>query len=240
MPSAHASSQPLRPVRRLAGRFPSLAEPLRAGMHRLAGADARVAATATLLAVMASAAVTFALSPVPAATAKKVPAPALANAEDAAAVKMIGATPRGENCADQVWPYIERRCLARAADKPQTNPAATSIAPDAGPSRPGDTTGAAPAGGGITGSFNPAVERRVATAGLWLPPRLRSGELVGEPLSIPPGATAPGSLAASRYADDGWSERAMEQWIEPRRRIGRRGYGYRYGRGWGRRHLFPF
>src|SRR2546422_11534092 len=98
MPSAQASSQPLGPVRRLAGRFPSLADPLRAGMHRLASADPRVAATATLLAVMASAAVTFALSPVP-ATAKKVPAAALAHTEDAAAVKMIGATPRGGNCA---------------------------------------------------------------------------------------------------------------------------------------------
>src|SRR5262245_19533110 len=33
------------------------------------------------------------------------------------AVKIVGGKPRSANCAEQVWPYIEQRCLAGAADK---------------------------------------------------------------------------------------------------------------------------
>ena len=53
------------------------------------------------------------------------------------AVKIIGARPRSENCAEQVWPYIEPRCLTRVHAARPASPAS-----DAAAAR--STTGAAP------------------------------------------------------------------------------------------------
>jgi hypothetical protein len=83
---------------------------------RLPRADARIATTATLLGMTASAALTFTQPPQLRTTATKpaVDAPADATAPLAGPVKIIGAAPRSENCAEQVWPYIEQRCLTVA------------------------------------------------------------------------------------------------------------------------------
>lgn len=55
-----------------------------------------------------------------------------------AAVTIIGATPRGKECSEQTWPYIERRCLSYAAPGANTEmkfaaPAASGNAPAQGP-----------------------------------------------------------------------------------------------------------
>src|SRR5215510_6799550 len=115
MPSDSASIQP-DSNGRLDG-LASVAERLRGFARRLPRATPRVAASVTLLGVVASGA--LALAPQRSAPAPQ-PARALAaNGETAtfAPVKIVGAAPRSDNCAEQVWPYIEQRCLTRAADR---------------------------------------------------------------------------------------------------------------------------
>jgi hypothetical protein len=215
---------------RLSERLASLGRPAGAGVRRLGGSS-RAAATVSLAAVIASAALAFAFSPAPKTAAKQVAGVVVADAGDGAAVKMIGAAPRGENCADQVWPYIERRCLVRGIGRPQTK-AAPGV-PDA---TGDDAAAAAPAESARVST--PPVERRVATLGLGLPPPLRS-----EGATWPPGARSDAfGFPGARVAEDAWPDRAVAPWVmmEPRQRIGRRGHGARVGRSWGRRHFFPF
>jgi hypothetical protein len=100
-------------MRRLAGHVSAALAIVHSRLRPLTTTDPRVAATAALLGmiIIAAAASAFPI----AVTAVQATSPALSKADDApAAIKFIGATPRSESCADQVWPYIERRCLRRA------------------------------------------------------------------------------------------------------------------------------
>jgi hypothetical protein len=167
---------------------------------------ARVTTTGTLLGVLGFAALAVIFVP-PASTTSQSPA---ANAPAApaapvertsgASVKIIGATPRSEDCEGQVWPYIEGRCLVRAAAKP----------------RPAETTGAAPIETPDVATV-PAVsdgkaEPRTATALLQLPPRRQVERL---------------SPATDAWAGD-VVEQPNE--AKPRRRGSRRAYrGYGWG-----------
>jgi hypothetical protein len=86
----------------------------------------------------------------------------------ASPVKIIGAKPRGETCDTQVWPYIEGRCLVRAAAAPAA--------------RPAETTGAAPAP--VRTDSDDLARPRVASVHLQLPPLRR------EARSSPPASDA--------------------------------------------------
>jgi hypothetical protein len=169
----------------------------------------RVTTTGTLLGVLAFAALAVIFvppasttSPSPAANAPAAPAAPAAPVErlSGASVKIIGATPRSEECEGQVWPYIESRCLVRTAAKP----------------RPAETTGAAPVEAPAVATV-PAVldgkaEPRTATARLQLPPRRQVERL---------------SPASDAWAGD-VVEQPNE--AKPRRRAGRRAYrGYGWG-----------
>jgi hypothetical protein len=127
----------------------------------------RVATSGTLFGVVAVTAIAALFTP-PAVTTSESPAagvpdtpaaPAPGERMAGAPVKIIGATPRSENCEGQVWPYIESRCLLRTAAKP----------------RAAETTGAAPIAAAATpGVMDAKAEPRTATARLRLPPRLAS------------------------------------------------------------------
>jgi hypothetical protein len=222
-------------LRRLAGYLPQLAEQLQSWIVRLPRADARIAATATLLGMTASAALTFTQPPPLRTTATKpaVDAPADATGPLAGPVKIIGAAPRSENCAEQVWPYIEQRCLTRVA------------APGDGAARERATSGLAPAEFSAlpTPMAAQPAKPRVATA--YLPaPRPRFATMESDRLVIPRGATPIPPAAWDRHsvwqdAEDVWAERGIERPMlgEPRRRSGRRGHRSRYG---GTRPLFGF
>src|SRR5262245_3676941 len=157
-------------------------------------------------------------------------------------VKIVGATLRSENCADQVWPYIEPRCLTRgpAAQAPAASQARETA------SDPRVTTGASVPAGRPAAAAPPAaasptaaaqvVRRRVATAMLPLPSR-RAGRAETDGLAVPPGAVAPGAIpparspdrSASSTVDDAWSHGGAERWMgEPRRRAGRRWHRRRH------------
>ncbi len=68
---------------------------------------------------------------------QRAPAPSAALAPAPRAVTIIGASPRGADCRDQTWPYIDRHCLnygppqtATAAPAAQTSGNAPAINPD--------------------------------------------------------------------------------------------------------------
>jgi hypothetical protein len=223
MPSGSASIQPASDRR-----FDvlSVADWLRNFSARLPRANPRLAASVTLLAVLMSAA--LALVPQRAATtAQSISETPHTVAVPAAPVKIVGATPRSDNCAEQVWPYIEQRCLRRAADRPKTSPPAHTASADEAQSGKRATVGAVAADGG---AGLPSAS----------PPAAR------EPASLPvaPGAvplpSAP-SVNQPSFAQEGANLRT-ESIREPRRRAGRHSYRSRYGRGWSRRPVlaFPF
>jgi hypothetical protein len=98
-------------------------------------ADARVAASVTLVAVVICASATFALTP----RAGAVSAPSgnrLAQASPSPVVKIVNATPRSERCEEQTWPYFDRRCLPGTTQSPQATgaPATVTALPMAAPS----------------------------------------------------------------------------------------------------------
>jgi len=173
--------------------------------------DPRAAATGKLLAVTLAAALGMTLAPAvssqpPALTTMAAPVERVA----APPVKIIGATPRNEACEAQVWPYIEGRCLARAA------PPATALA-----ATPAETTGAAPAQAPSAppAALHNLVPTRAATAYLQLPPRR---------------APHSSSAAADAGAGDFFEEPTYRT---PRRGAARRAYRERNS---SRRHAFPF
>src|SRR3954452_6565091 len=92
----------------------------RTGLAQDRHADPRVATTITTLAVMMAAALCLVPTRQHASNLPDLPQTAAVGGGETASgpVKMIGATPRSENCADQVCPYIEPRCLTRAPAKP--------------------------------------------------------------------------------------------------------------------------
>lgn len=220
MPSGSASIQP-DSNGRLDG-LASVAERLRGFARRLPRATPRVAASVTLLGVVASGA--LALAPQRSAPAPQ-PARALAaNGETAplAPVKIVGAAPRSDNCAEQVWPYIEQRCLTRAADRPKTSAEVPGVtAPQSG-----------------VRATSPAAADRVADAPA-SPPQVAAKDVN---LPIPPGAVPlPPASSTTRpaFGPEGANGRP-ESIGEPRRRAGRHAYRFRHGHFSNRRPIFAF
>jgi hypothetical protein len=229
-------------LRRLLGRLGSLPLQLSRRLDRLPRMDAPIAASVTLVAVVLSAALSFVVGPQPRATSAQPTgdAPATATASPGAPVKIVGAAPRSDNCAEQVWPYIERRCLTRPGDNPKTMSAVQGAAPSAPPARGGEraTTSAAPAdqvAAPQSTAAHDAAKPRVATAYL-SPPRQRVGNVGADGLLVPRGAmplppSVSDRLSSRQDGEDAWADRAMERLMlgEPRRRIGRRGHRSRFG-----------
>jgi hypothetical protein len=153
-------------------------------------------------------------------------------------VKIIGGTPRSDNCADQVWPYIEYRCLAvAAAEKPQTVAVSTAVSPSGRAVAQLETAGAARADDARPEP--PAFARpSIAIARLTLPPPRDA--------AIPYGGARVG---AGEIGQSGWDRRTdgsaypaaeLPTFGKARQRAGRRAHRSRYGRGWGRRQPFGF
>jgi hypothetical protein len=196
-------------------------------------ADPRIAASVTLLAVVVSGA--LALAPQRAAT---TPQSATATARGTEAlpavpVRIVGAAPRSDNCAEQVWPYIEYRCLTRAADRPKRS--AQSQAPTATELQASART--------TVGAASPDREVEVSPA----PPQVAAAEPVELP--VPPGAvpfpSAPSADGPVSLAQPGARVGAAPGFEgplvgEPRRRVGRHAYRSRHGRAWNRRPAFAF
>jgi hypothetical protein len=129
MPTAYDSLEfQFRHIRGFASRVSAAFAVLHAHPVRRTTADPRVAATATLLGVIVIVAAMFAFPLQIAVIAKQVTNAGIPKPDDApASIKFIGSAPRSESCEDQVWPYIERHCLGRAADKPSSaGPASSS------------------------------------------------------------------------------------------------------------------
>jgi hypothetical protein len=241
MPSGSAAIQPQSEHRRL-GCLLSVTDRLRGWTARLPRANPRIATSVTLLAVVVSAAP--ALMPQRAATTaqSETAAPGGAPAVPAVPVKIVGAVPRSDNCAEQVWPYIEQRCLTRAADRPKTSAHARAAAGP--PSGARATVGAAP--DGDAGRQSPvADDAKAPTADL--PSQVAAKEPVDLP--IPPGAVplrpAPSADKQPSLGREGMSL-GTEPMLdgrsigEPRRRIGRHAYRSRHGRLSSRRSVFAF
>src|SRR5262252_5778843 len=167
----------------LAGKLSSRLAPLRASFAPAPERAVRTFAVTALLAVVAVAALALARSPPRAAAHAGPPRDASVKAVERAAapMKFIGAKPRSDNCADQVWPYIEQRCLVRAAASPHSPAARADLAPSAPPppenatppaaqqrSSAHATTGAAPPGpiASSPAAAQQAGAPRVATARL--------------------------------------------------------------------------
>jgi hypothetical protein len=129
MPTAYDGFEfQFRHIRRFASRVSAALDILHSHLDRLTTKDPRVTATATLLGVIIIVAAMFAF-PLPVVViAEQVMNTGISKPDNApASIKFIGAMPRGERCEDQVWPYIERHCLGRAADKPSSaGPASSS------------------------------------------------------------------------------------------------------------------
>jgi hypothetical protein len=222
-----------------------LADRLRGFAARLPRATPRAAASVTLLAVVASAA--LALMPQRAATTppSKPATSSHAVTVPAAPVKIIGATPRSDNCAEQVWPYIEHRCLSRAADHPkppmQANaPALTEPQPDARA-----TVGAAPAATDAALPQPPAAANEPATLPVppgAAPPQPQAAANEPAKLPVPPGAAPLPPAPSAKHPSLAQEEVGLrpESVGEPRRRASRRAYRSRNARDWSRRPAFGF
>jgi hypothetical protein len=214
------------------------------GMARTPRANPRVRVLAIVFAVTVAAA-WAALLPRPwtmvASPTKTAPNLTRIAAADAAEalvglVKIVGAAPRSDTCAEQV-------CLASAADRLTTNTAPTN--PPLGammpPAPARASTSAAPADEADRTLSLPAdapVKSQVAAAYLPLP-RLPSGS--ADPAAVPfapEAASTPDGLLSRPDAEDAGAERASDS--EPRRRIGRRAHRSRYARGWSGRPRFRF
>ena len=202
----------------------------------------RAAVTVTLLAVLASAALALTLAPLRVAPGAKPTSVAASepSGDVAKSVKMVGATPRGGDCANQVWPYIEHRCLTRAGDRTWQETVKSDSSQPAGETRQAATTGSAPADAWGSRPADPARERIPATSALQLPPAPADISR----LPIPPGAVPPGArrdhLPAQQSAGLGLERAGDEPFAEPRRRSRRHGYRSRAERHWERRPLFTF
>jgi hypothetical protein len=120
MPAAHDGFEfQFRHIRRFASHASAVLDSVHSHLARLTTSDPRVTATTTLLGVIIIVAAMCAFPLQTAVIAKQMTNIGIPKADDApASIKFIGATPRGVSCEDQVWPYIERHCLRRAADKP--------------------------------------------------------------------------------------------------------------------------
>jgi hypothetical protein len=211
----------------------SASTPDRTEPDRDRSTDPRVPASITLLGAVIAAAMLFLPTRQPAAnlpqTASVGPAKGVAPP-----VKIIGAAPRGEECADQVWPYIEPRCLTRApnaksasiaTDQPAATHATTGTAP---PERTSPVeraaltavSGATNQPGAVPAAKGQPAHQRVAT--MYLSAPRAHAETTG--LAAPPGAVPlrryESDANASPQDDDGWSDRGAQpaRSTEPRHR----------------------
>lgn len=161
----------------------------------------------------------------------------------AAPARIIGAAPRGGNCSEQVWPYIEARCLTRAAEnRPDAHASARS--PSGRAEAPANLRGRAETTG-LASTDAPATpissarevhrKSRVATAALSPPPR-RTYAAEDAPFAAGPTTLSTGRPDRVFLWQESGAEPSM--WREPQRRLGRGAQRSRH-RG-GRRHLFGF
>ena len=201
-------------LRQLLGRFAPAADRPPPDPACTRGADPRTAATISLLAVIVCAASTFALPPRPGAIPAKPGDDVVAGgtAGPAGPVRIVGATPRSDDCREQVWPYIEQRCLTRV-ERPTAK--VEVAAPIAAETRERVTAGAAP------------VARETAalpaTPARFFPATAR--------LALPVRRSDPVASAMPESASDGL-------WLDEPRRHGRRAQRFRTRhRGFS---LFPF
>jgi nicotinate-nucleotide--dimethylbenzimidazole phosphoribosyltransferase len=243
-----------------------LADRLRGFAARLPRATPRAAASVTLLAVVASAA--LALMPQRAATTPPSTPGTSSHAVTvpAAPVKIVGATPRSDNCAEQVWPYIEHRCLTRAADHPKPPMQANAPALTEPQSDARATVGAAPAATDAALPQPPAAANEPATLPVppgAAPPQPQAAANEPAKLPVPPGAAPPQPQAAAnepaklpvppgaaplppapsaKHPSLAQEEVGLrpESVGEPRRRASRRAYRSRNARDWSRRPAFGF
>jgi hypothetical protein len=152
-------------------------------------------------------------------------------------VKIVVGTPRSDNCADQVWPYIEYRCLAvPAAGNPQMVAVSATASPPGAAMAPFEPVRAASANDDVRPESPATARRAIAIARLTLPPQ-RQGAGVSDGAR---GRSGDIGLSDSGRRTDGSVYPAMEQptFGMPRQRAGRRAYRSRYGRGWDRRPPF--
>jgi hypothetical protein len=140
-------------------------------------------------------------------------------------VAIVGGPPRSQNCAEQVWPYIEARCLTRTPRPPES--AAVANLPDAIRAMPvsasRETVGLASTVAADAAAPSPRLlqeQPRTATALLLLPSRQKA-----EPITPVPVAAPSGVLGQSMVS-------------EPRRRTGRRAHRARDS--WNRRYRSGF
>ena len=225
-------------LRQLLGRLVAPAERLSPHPQHVRDGDPRTAATISLLGVLACAALTLLLPPRP-VSVTAAPADRLAAGGTAAPpgpVRIVGATPRSDDCREQVWPYIEPRCLTRV-DRPKAKvEAAAPIAADA---RERIQTETAPA---VPTEPIRSVQRERVTAGA-------APAVPAEPIRSSPAAAPARSRVATAYLamprprldpmESIMAESASDGfWLEEPRRHGRRGHRFRS------RHrgffLFPF
>ena len=205
-----------------------LPERMRATLSWLASGNPRATASINLLAVLCSATLAFMLSPQPRTPGAPVTGPAPVAELPTASVKIVGADAPKGNCADQVWPYIEPRCLTRARDAAKPDSPAAAATPAVAQSQPGRTTsGTAPAEPAAVApsavkndSAAAPANSRSATASLTLPRRVGFGAPRGA--MVAPAAPID-RRATQQTVEDAWAGQAMEQLMEqPRRRERRR------------------
>lgn len=182
---AAVSDQRPAPVR---ASIESLRRSLAGGIRPITG---RVAATLALLAVLASGVLALVLRPSLSGPPARSTAASTAERPDLAKpVKIVGAPPRGGDCAEQAWPYIEHRCLTRSPENAKNGsaerePVKAAVAP---PARENDATtgmgfGDAPPS---PGSENSTV--RPPGSAVSQPPEAGTQGTSRVPLPIPPGA----------------------------------------------------
>ncbi len=211
----------------------------------------RVAASLSLLLVMMGAAAaalwaprptvvgTATIPPTQATVAEAAVAPALPQvvAVPRESVKIVGGTPRSDNCADQVWPYIEYRCLAvPAAGNPQMLAVSATASPPGAAMAPFEPVRAASANDDARPELPATARPAIAITRLTLPPQ-RQGAGVSDDAR---GRSGDIGLSDATRRTDGSVYPATEQptFGKPRQRAGRRAYRSRYGRGWERRQPF--
>ena len=213
---------------------------LRDGLPVIDAGDPRVASSITLLGIGVCLALSFAFAAPKVGVVDARPQP-LGKAEpiEPAAVKMLDGKPRSELCEEQTWPYIDRRCLTRAASNPQTAPASnvkTEPAPGSPPPSAAAPASVPPSKPEVASAAPPAVAPNDAAPPAFdsardvpLPPPRPTIEAMaqpdertfdGEPWPYPP------LYARPDHFDPRFAVAAPPPWMEATPREGRRWRSY--------------
>jgi hypothetical protein len=123
-------------------------------------ADARIAASVSLLAMVICASAAFALTP-RAGSVSATSGNRLAQASPPPVVKIVNATPRSERCEEQTWPYFDRNCLPSATQSPQAPSAPASATAGLMAAPPSATAQPVPAAQTAKPSASPRTARQV-------------------------------------------------------------------------------